>query len=318
MSRALVLAAAVALLVGAAAAGPIGGALPQQASLGTSGRIEISAPFRDSRIVIGASARFAGAIDSLVWRGREFINRHDHGRLLQSASQFNGWHECFNPTEGGSRDDGGGNASSSRLLAVEAKPHRWIMRSRMAFWLSPGETSPACRGITAVNKQRLSDHELVRTVAIGVGGIANAIEHRVTFRVPADYDSAVFEALTAYLPAAFSRFWGYDPAEERLVPLSEGPGEQARPVIAATPDGRYALGVYSPGLPQRAWPRLGYGRFRFGSPGDGDEATVKWNCVFRERAVKAGDHRFTCYSIVGTLDDVAAAIGRLARLPKQQ
>ncbi len=316
MSKALIALLAVLLLLpDVTGAEPVVPGLPIQSSLGTSGRIEIRGPFRDSAIVIGASARFAGAIDSLTWKGKEFIDRHDHGRLMQSAAHFNDWRECFNPTEGGSRDDDGGAASSSRLLSVDAKAHSWTMRTRMAFWLAPAQTSSACRGINAINKVRLSDHDLIKTVEIGARGLPNVIEHRVTFRVPTGYDSAVFEALTAYLPIGFSKFWTYDPKQDRLAPLSEGPGEQPLPVIIATPDGQYALGVYSPDLPQQSWPRRGYGRKRFVDPWNWTNATVKWNCVFRLKAVKAGDHRFTCYSIVGSLDDVRQAIGKLAKTP---
>jgi hypothetical protein len=40
--------------------------------------------------------------------------------------------------------------------------------------------------------------------------------------------------------------------------------------------------------------------------------------VFREKPVKAGDHRFVCYSIVGTLDDVKRAMTRLAAATPEQ
>jgi hypothetical protein len=186
------------------------------------------------------------------------------------------------------------------------------MQTRMAFWLAPGQTAPACPAINAINTERLSGHDLIKTVEIGARGLPNVIEHRVTFRVPTDYDTAVFEALTAYLPIGFS-IWTYDPAQDRLAPLSDGPGEQRLPVIIATPDGRYALGVYSPDLPQQVQKRARYGRFRFPDAWNGDNAAVKWNCVFRRRIVKATDYRFTCYCIVGTLDDVREAMSSLTK-----
>jgi len=85
------------------------------------------------------------------------------------------------------------------------------------------------------------------------------------------------------------------------------------PVIIATPDARYALGVYSPDLQQPLQQRVRYGRFRFPDAWNTDNATVKWNCVFRHRFVKAGPYHFTCYSIVGALDDVRDAISNLAK-----
>src|SRR5690242_16936202 len=82
---------------------------------GAEGRTTISGKFQNSEIVVGASKRFAGAIDSLTWNGREFINAYDHGRELQSAVQFNGAVECLNPTEAGSLDDDRGATSTSQL-----------------------------------------------------------------------------------------------------------------------------------------------------------------------------------------------------------
>ncbi|MEA1834548.1 hypothetical protein U8607_20855 [Methylobacterium durans] len=63
------------------------------------GRVFLTQPFAGSEIVLSASTRTAGAIDSLAWNGREFLNRFDHGRELQSAASFDGYGECFNPTE---------------------------------------------------------------------------------------------------------------------------------------------------------------------------------------------------------------------------
>jgi hypothetical protein len=93
----------------------------------------------------------------------------------------------------------------------------------------------------------------------------------VTFTVPAGerHFQAVFEALTGYMPAEFSRFLTFEPARG-LQPLSDGPGEQHLPVVLATPDGAYAMGVYSPDQPAAGFPESGYGRFRFP-----DEKVVK-------------------------------------------
>ncbi len=72
-------------------------------------------------IVIRTTHRLAGAVDSLTWNGREFIDSVDHGRQLQSASNFDCGGtilaETFNPTRGGvAPRDGAGPTSSSRLL----------------------------------------------------------------------------------------------------------------------------------------------------------------------------------------------------------
>src|SRR6185312_14270838 len=157
-----------------------------QSELGRFGSVEMRQPYDGSEIVLHASARVAGAIDSLTWRGTAFINSYDHGRELQSASSFNNWGECFNPTEAGSRDDGTGWTSTSRLLSLRVERQRLTTRTRMAFWLAPGEQ---CRsGLRAINDRVQSDHELTKVVTIGAHGLANVIEHAVSYHVPASYD----------------------------------------------------------------------------------------------------------------------------------
>ncbi len=259
-----------------------------------------SEPFGGDTIRLTASARFAGAITSLTWNGVEFIDSSDHGRELQSALHLNGLGECYNPTEAGAASDWFG--SSSKLLSITAQGNTLESRARMAFWVAPGKSSRSCPH--PKNTTALSDHELSKTITMS----GNVITHDVTFHVPRRYDSAIFEALTAYLPDRFGTFWTYDPRSDALVSLGDGPGEQALPVIISTTDRRFALGVFSPDLPRATRPRSGYGRWRFEN-----ERVTKWNCVFRMTGVAPGPHAFRCYTIVGSLDDVRAAMKLLAQ-----
>src|SRR5687768_2665491 len=89
-------------------------------------------------IEIKTCARFAGAICSLTWRGKQFINTTDHGRELQSASSFDYYREAFNPTEAGSRWDGAGPTSTSVLQGMWTTSNVLATQTRMAFWLRPG------------------------------------------------------------------------------------------------------------------------------------------------------------------------------------
>lgn len=281
---------------------------------GPNGNATIRGKFRDSEIVIRTTNRLAGAIDSLQWNGKEFIDSFDHGRQLQSAASFDlarpgeFWAECFNPTEAGSRADGVGNKSTSRLLDLEVKEGELRTKSQMAFWLAPGEKS---EGRPALNTKSLSDHLLRKQVRIGRGSLANVIEYDVTFTVPTDehHRFAQFEALTGYMPAEFSRFRRLNPKSGELFDVDDGPGEQEFPLVFATPDGKYAMGVYSPEQPSKGYEKAGYGRFRFKA-----ERVVKWNCVFRFRnasGIVAGDYRFQVFVAVGTLEDVREALTKL-------
>ncbi len=277
-----------------------------------AGNAEIRGPAGKSRIVIRTTNRLAGAIDSLVWNGKQFIDSTDHGRQLQSASNFDVGAafepETFNPTEAGSRFDGAGPTSSSRLLRIAARDNVLETTVQMAFWLRPGEKSD---GHPARNTTVLSNHLLKKKVTIGVAGLPQVIEYTATFTVPAAerHTFAQFEAVTGYMPAEFSQFLAYDVGRKELVPLSDGPGEQNRPVVLATGDGRFAMGVWSPDQPSPGYEAAGYGRFRFRA-----EKVVKWNCVFRIRdqaGIKPGDYTFRSLILVGTQQDVEQALRRL-------
>ena len=279
-----------------------------------SGDSQISASVGGSSLVIRTTARLAGAIGSLTWKGKEFINNYDHGRELQSASSYDGFGECFNPTEAGSGHDGTGSGTTSELQALSASGNVLSTQTRMAYWLRPGETSPYCGSApSARNNYSVSNHILNKKVTIGFQGMPHVIEYLINFTVSEHHNSATFEALTGYMTPEFSKFWTYDPTTKALSALSDGPGEQINPVILATPDGNYAMGIFSPDLPQWPGTNLGYGRWRFPAsqyPGTGN-ACVKWNCVYRISDVYPGIYSFRCYPIVGTLSDVTSSIDRL-------
>ncbi len=267
-----------------------------------------------SDIVITTTKRLAGAVHSLTWDGVEFIDSADHGRQLQSASSFNcgkpGFHaECFNPTEAGSRFDGAGKSSTSQVLRLRATDNELSSTSRMAFWLKPGEKSD---GKPALNETTLSDHRVSKRIAIGYKKWPHAIDYRVTFTVPPGegHTYAQFEALTGYMPPAFSKFHTLDLKTGQLAELSDGPGEQALPVVFATADGKHVMGVWSPDQPSKGYANAGYGRFRFAA-----EKVVKWNCVFRVKeptGVPAGDSSYRMFVAVGTADDVRKTLTEIA------
>ncbi|MDE0737563.1 MAG: hypothetical protein OSB47_17195, partial [Pirellulaceae bacterium] len=199
-----------------------------------SGDIVIRAPAGNSEIAITTTSRLAGAIHSLTWNGQEFINSSDHGRQLQSAANFDAGstirNETYNPTEAGSRRDGAGPRSSSKLLKISHGKHWLQSTSQMAFWLAPGDRSG---NHLAKNTTIRSRHLLTKRVEIGYRQMPHVIRYQVTFHVPPgeQHHVAVFEALTGYMPARFSRFWKFNPRSSQLEPLSDGPGEQASPVV---------------------------------------------------------------------------------------
>ena len=279
-----------------------------------AGDAKIRAKAGSSEIVITTTSRLAGAIHSLTWNGREFIDSADHGRQLQSAANFNAGSpitgETYNPTEAGSRFDGAGSKSTSVLRVLQAKGNMLRTVSQMAFWLRPSDKS----GVNpAKNTTTLSNHLLKKTVTIGAHGLPHAIGYHVTFTIPPGehHRHAVFESVTGYMPSAFSIFLTFDPKTQKLTPLTDGPGEQQYPVILSTPGKKHAMGVWSPAQPAKGFEHVGYGRFRFKS-----QEVVKWNCVFRvnhPKALPSGEYPYQCYVLVGSLENVTDTMTRLHR-----
>jgi hypothetical protein len=283
-----------------------------------SGNAVIRGAAGASEIVITTTQRLAGAIHSLTWNGKEFIDSHDHGRQLQSACSFGeprGFHaECFNPTEAGSRLDGAGQRSSSKLLELRTTASSLQSLSQMAFWLAPWELS---EGKPALNKESRSNHYLSKWVTIGHKDMPQVIDYRVTFRVPFDerHRLAQFESLTGYMPVDFDHFWGLQASGE-LERLTDGRGEQGLPIILATADGKFAMGVFSPPPRNAGFQGPRYGRFNFR-----EQNTMKWNCVYRlhdPEGVEPGEYSFQHFVAVGTLETVQQALTKLQAESKQK
>ncbi len=275
----------------------------------SKGQAVIRAPAGQSEIVITTTPRVAGAIHSLTWNGKEFIDSFDHGRQVQSAANFDAGSpftsETFNPTEAGSRRDGAGKSSSSRLLHMTVAERALQTTTQMAFWLAPGERSS---GHLAKNQGILSNHLLTKRVRIGYRDLPNVIQYDVTFSLPIGerHEIAQFEAVTGYMPTEFQSFWKYNPKLKVLEPLSDGPGEQAFPVVLSTENGSHAMGVFTPDQPSKGDEEAGYGRFRFAA-----EKVVKWNCVFRirdARSVSPGEYPSRTFVIVGDLPTVTQSL----------
>lgn len=272
---------------------------PQFSALGAAkADITISNVAGPWPIVIKTCSHDAGAICSLTWRNKEFIDDHDHGRQLQSAASFDYLGEAFNPTEAGSRVDGiNPSPSSSILQGSWSTPNILATQTKMAFW-------------DPINGVNTSEHILNKRVTIGIHGLAHVIEYATQFTVPAaeSHFHGVFEVLTGYMPSEFSQFWTYQPDKKILTPLTDNPGEQSLPIIFSTPDGKWAMGIYSPETPQAGWPRAGYGRWRFTQ-----DHVVKWNNVYRIADPK-GVYHFRSYVIVGSLENVHVSMSQLYHL----
>ncbi len=126
----------------------------------------------------------------------------------------------------------------------------------------------------------------------------------MTFSLPdgVRHTAAQFEALTGYMPPKFNTFWQFYSAAGKLKPLELKRGEIKNPVVLATADGKYAMGIYAPSQPQPDTRGPGYGRWYF------EKAQVaKWNCVYRVQntnGIPAGDYRYRMLVPFGTVTQV--------------
>jgi hypothetical protein len=264
-------------------------------------------------ISVSSSDRTAGAIDSIVWNGRELVNSFDHGRQVQLALSVNGWGECYNPTEAGGGFDESKGSSTSQLLGVRATGSNLATTSQPAFWMLPGVRhpfpSPDCT--VARNTSARSNYRFSKDVQVGVAGIRQAIQFLSSVYVPDDVRSLTLEAPTGYLAGDFTSFYTVNLDTGVLSSVSPTPpGEQQKPLVVATPDGSAAMGAWSPELPQ-VGNSGGYGKFAFPSS-DATEATNKWNIVFRHGPLAAGtivSHR--AFLVVGSLENVRVAMKQL-------
>jgi len=267
----------------------------------------------ENGITISTSPRTAGAIDSLIFRGVEYINAFDHGRELQVAIT-DGRGECYNPTEAGSSNDGQGSITTSKLLGINVAGNILRTTSLPAFWLAPGQAEPnpdsTCH--YAFNPTLVSNWTMSKAVSIGYGGVPNAIQFLFSFTVGINEVYIQVEAPTGYLQQSFSSFYIINLANGQLQPVNYGPGEQGQPLVFATPDGQHSMGAF---LLQAPTNYRSYARFFF--PWGGQAGTAKWSAVWRGwQSFKAGQFlgNFLTIVCVGSIQEVQTCMTRVASM----
>jgi len=278
---------------------------------------QISGLVDGDELVVTVSARFAGAVESLTWRGKEFINIFDHGRQISYAWQMDGHGECLNPTEPGSASDLFSLSSTSELLEVcRVDENILTTKTKPAFWLAPGETGFCDAGAkTAVNDTLVSNQIMDKTIEIGYGGIENVIAFTIDIDIPESYNALQLEIPTGYLTYEFTNYWIYNPqsgeiqkpeSQELVEPWSFTYGTNIPPILA-TEDGAYAMGVYSPEN------ITAYEILMYDVPNP-DDRTNKWGIVLHEEPAPAGVYAYQSFAIVGTLEQVTEAMTKLFEL----
>ena len=264
--------------------------------------VSITGQYRYSDIVMTSNDWAAGGICSVTFRGKQYVACNDHGQGWQSASSFNWLGEAYNPTEQGSSMFFDGFAPTpskySRLMYRRATENTLITDTKMAFW------SPVWNGNSSTLE---SNHYLTKEIKIGALGYSNVISFKIRFDVPRkdikQLTAGQFEVLTTYLPPEFSLFFTHD-FNGVVQALSDGPGEQGKPIIFSTPDYLHSVALYSPDMPTGKYAGTGFGRWRF------PNCCTKINYVMRYDN-PSGDYNFRAFVVVGTYFEVVDTLTSL-------
>jgi alpha-tubulin suppressor-like RCC1 family protein len=223
-----------------------------------SGNATIEGPALGHTLSVGTSTKYAGAVSSIRWANKEFINNFDHGRQLSPNYQFFNRFICYNPYETGSLQDGDKPTSTSRLLSFTASGQRIESRTQMAWYYSQFVQNPRpdehCGDpnrwlpVTPYTNP-LSDYQVHKIVTVGFAEIPNVIEYLTRVFIPEPVLKGV-NYPTAVLNGEFSSIWSYDVVSKDYRNVRARAGEDDRIKVVSTPDGNYAMGWYAPELLQ--------------------------------------------------------------------
>lgn len=290
--------------------------------------------------------QYGGAVDSLKYNGKEFINRYDHGRQLQSAMQVDGFGECNNPTEAGSEHDYKNATSTSKVLSAKSivTENRIKTKSKMAYWTYKKTTGACKKGMDARLTSPLSEHVFEKDIQIGFNDDDHIIKYSVSFTHPEGSfkESLVYEFLTGYLNSEFNRFYYVGLADESLneygtddltslqnngFPVGSFYGSPKNkkpydPIIFSTADGKNAMGVYTSkkAITDCKSSFHGYNVYKFALGGSGPvgNATNKWSLAVGDLATSKcivnNTRKFDVYIAIG---DVYEVHKKLLDLSKQ-
>ena len=216
--------------------------------------VSITSP--DDQLVARSNlSKFAGAIDSIKFRGVEYVNSFDHGRLFQTAMQIDGYGECYNPTEAGCSLDAKKEKSSSIITGQNVTQNKISTSVKAASWaVKPTGHNFCPLGPYPGFKGPVSNTVIYKNVTANNG--------ELFWEVTVDTDAKEtmnVEFLTGYMPKAFSRMFCVKPKLQEInswdnlsasgVGYPDGSTQSASnynkqsPVILSTEDGSSAIGI---------------------------------------------------------------------------
>ncbi|MFL6589861.1 MAG: RCC1 domain-containing protein [Chthoniobacterales bacterium] len=208
-------------------------------------------------LTISTSSQFGGAVSSLKWGNKEFINNWDHGRQLSPNYQFFNRYICYNPYESGSLEDGNQPTTTSKLLSLTANGNHLESTTQMAWYYKNFVPNPSVNDACGDPSQwfpvtpyttPLSNYQVHKQVTVG-SPAPNVIEYLTDVFIPEVVQKGINNP-TAVLNYEFSTVGSWDVVSKTYRKLRALAGEDDRIKIASTADGSNALGWYSPELLQ--------------------------------------------------------------------
>jgi alpha-tubulin suppressor-like RCC1 family protein len=209
-------------------------------------------------ISVSTASQFGGAVFSLKWGGKEFINNWDHGRQLSPNYQFFNRYICYNPYETGSLEDGNKPSTTAKLLMLTASGNTLESETQMAWYYKNFVSNPTVNDACGDPSQwypvtpytdPLSNYRVHKKVTIGFAGLPNVIEYLTEVFIPEVVQKGINNP-TAVLNYEFSTIGSWDVVSKTYRNVRGLSGEDDRIKIASTADGSYAMAWYSPELLQ--------------------------------------------------------------------
>ncbi len=190
-------------------------------------------------LTVTARSDQGGAISSIVYGGTEFIDSADHGRLLQTAIQWDGKVEGVNPTQAGA----GGSGPASKVLSVDKSTDRLTVSNQMMYW-------------NAVNGSYLSNDKLTYSIDLNHLGRPNLMKYNVAWTPGESHELGSMEVLTAYLPTQFTQIKSLNPHTGEITDIDFSGATPSMPfgltnnggmdaILGMVPGGSRAIALYS-------------------------------------------------------------------------
>ena len=303
------------------------GAVATRAQVNGNATISSAVPVFGQPLTVSTSSQFGGAVSSIKWGNKEFINNWDHGRQLQLDSQFFNRYICYNPYEAGSFDDGKSPTSTSRVLSLNASGNRLEATTQMAWYYTYHESynpadycgDPAQWLACPAYNGPLSNYRVHKTITIGFAGIPNVIEDLVDQFVPEPVRMGS-NVLVAVVNYDFSSMRSWDVVSKDYRNVRALAGIDDRIKVVSTPDGSYAMGWYAPELLQpygidgvaNWWfivpPTMGYPDPKDPTRPDPDFACVHFGSANRYDNFGPGTTFDRAYLVVGNLEQVRTGL----------